>query len=500
MKYKKRNNSSLTRDILVISTLGAILWTLVVGGSLYWNTSQVTRESRELARKEALTNLKKDLAFRLWGASHGGVYVSPDEQTPPNPYLAFMPDRDIITTTGKKLTLMNPAYMIRQIMEKYSDIYGVEGHITGLKVLNPTNVPDDWEKRALEAFDKGKKEYVELTDIKGAPFMRAMLPLVTEKPCLKCHAAQGYKVGDIRGGVSISVPFIPYNSIQQQTVTILKMTHGIFLILGLLFIFVLSKRMRYRIIERERAEKQLDQYAQVLQERNEELRSFTHLISHDLREPLLLIRAFSDRLRKKHGDTVPQKALEYVKRISRASDRMQDLLDGLLKYARVETSAGRFRTVNLADEIKGVLSDLEVRILSTNANIEVGELPVIEADPLQMRQLIQNLIGNSLKYHRPDVAPEIKIDSTLFQKDDTKKYCQITVQDNGIGFEKKYEKTIFDIFRQLHAHNQYEGAGVGLAICKKIVERHQGEITVRSEPGMGTTFTVELPLQQTSKR
>ena len=498
MESKLRTKSSLTRDIVVISTLGVVLWTLVVVGSLSWNITQVKRENRELARKEALTNLKKDMAFRFWGASHGGVYVPPGERTPPNPYLSFIPDRDITTTSGKKLTLMNPAYMIRQIMQKYSDIYGVEGHLTALKVVNPINVPDEWERKALAAFDKGKKEYVELADIKGAPFMRAMLPLVTEKPCLKCHAAQGYKVGDIRGGVSVSVPFAPYNSIQQKTVNTLKITHGIFLFLGLLFIFIISKRMRYRIIERERAEKQLDTYAKVLQERNEELRSFTHLISHDLREPLILIRGFSERLRKKYENTRPQRALEYVQRISKASSRMQDLLDGLLKYARVETSAGRFETVNLADEIKGVLSDLEIRILQTKAQVEVGEVPVIEADPLQMRQLMQNLIGNSLKYHKPHEAPVVKINSTIFLKDDTKKYCQITVRDNGIGFEKKYKKTIFDIFKQLHAHNQYEGAGVGLAICKKIVERHQGKISVESEPGLGANFTVELPLEQTN--
>lgn len=175
---------------------------------------------------------------------------------------------------------------------------------------------------------------------------------------------------------------------------------------------------------------------------------------------------------------------------------MQHLLNGLLKYAKVETAARQFESVNLFDEIKGVLSDLEIRVKQTKAHIEVGAVPIIEADPIQMRQLMQNLIGNSLKYHNPNETPVIKINSTILLKDDVEKYCQITVKDNGIGFEKKYAETIFDIFKRLHAQNQYEGTGVGLAICKKIVERHQGKITAESEPGSGTTFTIVLPLKQ----
>jgi light-regulated signal transduction histidine kinase (bacteriophytochrome) len=182
---------------------------------------------------------------------------------------------------------------------------------------------------------------------------------------------------------------------------------------------------------------------------------------------------------------------------------MHTLINDLLTYARVATKTQPFVTTDLVSITREVVSDLEARIEQVNGRVEVGELPSVEADPLQVRQLMQNLIGNSLKYNRPDVPPVVSIYSHHLIDDPAQTpsaqsgpCCQILVEDNGIGFEEIYSEKIFTIFQRLHGRTEYEGTGVGLAVCRKIVERHGGTITARSTPGKGSTFTVTLPVRQ----
>lgn len=487
---------SLSNDLVFLTVLGSVIWTVVIGGFLYWNISKVKIQTFALAEKEALTILNKDRAMRFWATSHGGVYVPANERTPPSPYLGHVPERDIVTPSGKKLTLLNPAYMMRQVMEEFSELYGIKGHLTGTEVLNPENAPDEWEKKAITAIQLGAEHFSEVNEINGAPFLRAMLPMVIEKACLKCHEKQGFKEKGIYGGVSISIPISGYLDLQEHAIKTLGYTHGLIWFLGLAFLLLVSFIMKKKFIEREKTAAQLKTYASTLTKRNEELQSFTHHISHDLREPLVLIRGFSDRLRKKYADNLPEKGLEYLQRIEHTSARMQELIDGLLLYSRASSTQEKFTAVNLAKEITEVLADLEIRLAKTGGKVEVAELPVIDADPLQIRQLMQNLISNSLKYHAPDRPPHVRIESTTITRDDGVPYCRITVQDNGIGFEEVYAEEIFEIFRRLHDKNQFEGAGVGLALCKKIVDRHGGIIKAQSKPEAGTTITVELPIKQ----
>jgi light-regulated signal transduction histidine kinase (bacteriophytochrome) len=181
---------------------------------------------------------------------------------------------------------------------------------------------------------------------------------------------------------------------------------------------------------------------------------------------------------------------------------MQSLINDLLTYARVATKARPFVPTDLVSITHDVLSDLEARIEQVNGRVEVGELPNVDADPLQVRQLMQNLIGNSLKYRRPDVPPIVKISSQSLIKgpsapgESANPSCQILVEDNGIGFEEVYNEKIFTIFQRLHGRTEYEGTGIGLAVCRKIVERHGGTITARSTLGEGSTFMVTLPVRQ----
>ncbi|MDD5757515.1 MAG: DUF3365 domain-containing protein, partial [Desulfobulbaceae bacterium] len=204
-------------------------WLLVIGLSLAWGVHVEHEQTKKIVINVADAYLNKDLAFRLWGTSHGGVYVPIDETSKPNPYLSHVPERDIETPSGRKLTLMNPAYMIREMMTQFSALTGTSGHLTSLNLLNPINKPDDWERSVLEKFDKGLTEETTFTNYNGEEQLRLMRPFITQEPCLKCHAAQGYKVGDVRGATSISIPLAPYYEIAHKTVRAIIITHMIIL-------------------------------------------------------------------------------------------------------------------------------------------------------------------------------------------------------------------------------------------------------------------------------
>jgi light-regulated signal transduction histidine kinase (bacteriophytochrome) len=182
-----------------------------------------------------------------------------------------------------------------------------------------------------------------------------------------------------------------------------------------------------------------------------------------------------------------------------AGERMQKLIQDLLTFSRVSTKAQPFVAVNLDEVAREVMSDLEVSIEQAGATVMITELPMLQADPLQMRQLVQNLVGNALKFRKPGVAPVIKLygrhTKSAGRREDV---WEISVEDNGIGFDEKYLDRIFTVFQRLHGRAEYEGSGVGLAVCRKIAERHNGTITARSTPGEGATFTVTLPLKQNS--
>ena len=185
------------------------VWTLVAAGSLGWNLVQDRAESLRVARNIALTNFERDVLYRRWAAAHGGVYVPVTPDTSPTPYLAHMRERDIVTPSGRRLTLINPAYMTRQIYELARESGLPQGHLTSLKPLRPQNAPDLWERKALEAFEQGAEEVSEVVRFDGQPSMRLMRPFRIDSSCLTCHEEQGYKVGDIRGGISVSIPMKP---------------------------------------------------------------------------------------------------------------------------------------------------------------------------------------------------------------------------------------------------------------------------------------------------
>jgi light-regulated signal transduction histidine kinase (bacteriophytochrome) len=250
---------------------------------------------------------------------------------------------------------------------------------------------------------------------------------------------------------------------------------------------------------------QLRSYAEQLQRSNRELQDFAHVASHDLQEPLRKVSSFGERLRTKYGDALGEQGLDYLRRMEGATVRMQGLIEDLLALSQVTTQGRPFGPVDLGEVVRGVISDLEAALEESGGRVEVGEMPTIDADRAQMRQLFQNLIGNAVKFRRPGAAPMVRVRARVLPERRAGaraggapggELCRTTVEDNGIGFDEQYLGRIFAPFERLHGRGSYEGAGMGLAICRKVVERHGGEIIAQSAPGQGATFVVTLPVGQ----
>jgi signal transduction histidine kinase len=251
--------------------------------------------------------------------------------------------------------------------------------------------------------------------------------------------------------------------------------------------------------ERRRLEALVAQHTRELAEKNErlehsnrDLEHFAYVASHDLQEPLRKIRAFSDRVSKRYAAQLDDQGRDYLARTENAASRMQRLIDDLLSLSRITTRKHPMQTFALGQLVREVVADLEIRIQSTDGRVEIGDLPEIEADPAQIRQLMQNLIGNALKFHRPDEPPVVRVSAVPAGHG----RIEIRVEDNGIGFDSREADKLFLPFQRLHSRMQYEGTGIGLSICQKIVERHGGTIRAESEPGVGSKFIAIVPTRQ----
>ena len=231
-----------------------------------------------------------------------------------------------------------------------------------------------------------------------------------------------------------------------------------------------------------------------LKRSNQDLQDFASIASHDLQEPLRKVIMFGDRLNAQFSVEMNEKALGYLERMSNAASRMQTLIDELLLFSRVSSTAKPFQATNLEKIVREVLSDLESRLTRSSARIEIKNLPTVEADEIQMRQLFQNLISNALKFHKKDIPPEVSILGHVIGP-----ACEIIVRDNGVGFDEQYAQRIFKPFERLHGRSEFEGTGMGLAICRKIVKRHGGSIGVKSRLNEGCEFSITLPLKQVKK-
>lgn len=265
----------------------------------------------------------------------------------------------------------------------------------------------------------------------------------------------------------------------------------------------LNATLEAQVMQRTEA---LNQTNLELQRSNNELQEFAYVASHDLQEPLRKIQAFGNLLEEEYGEVVGEGRM-YIERMRNAAARMRVLIDDLLTFSRVTTKAQPFVPVDLNEVARQVADDLSPRLESTHGTIELGDLPTLTADAQQMYQMMQNLLGNAVKFHKPDLPPLVKVSSEVLPAStesdaeglESEARYLIRIEDNGIGFDEKYTDRIFTVFQRLHGKDKYEGTGIGLAVVRKIVERHGGMIVASSSPGKGATFLVTLPTHYRTK-
>ena len=266
-----------------------------------------------------------------------------------------------------------------------------------------------------------------------------------------------------------------------------------------------TRDLEEEVNERRRAEEELRFYMAKLERSNRELEDFAFVASQDLQEPLRKIQTFSDRLKAACGEEISVETVDYLGGIQSAAGKMQTLIKDLLIFSMVTSKARPFGAVDMNRTIAEAVSDLEETIEKLGADVQIGTLPEIEADTLQIRQLFQNLIANALKFHKDGVPPAVRVAGEIINGRRSgdiseQQFCHITIEDNGIGFDNKYSDKIFTVFQRLHDRTEYEGTGLGLAVCRKIVERHNGTIIADSNPGQGARFQITLPICQNQEQ
>lgn len=268
----------------------------------------------------------------------------------------------------------------------------------------------------------------------------------------------------------------------------------------------INKNLELEIKERKSSEEKIKQLNRQLLENiaslesaNKDLDRFAFMASHDLQEPLRKIRMFSDRLQLKYQNVLDDDGKTNISRIQKAAERMQNLITDILTFSKIAVDKAAFVETDINQLIDEVLVDLDEEIKSKNAKLHIDRMPVLTVNPGLMKPLFQNLIGNALKYCKKDIDPVVKIthevNALLNGKNKDSRYCKILIQDNGIGFDQKYAEEIFGMFKRLHHNTEFQGTGIGLALCKKIVEQHKGYISARSKINEGSTFIISLPLQ-----
>ncbi|MEO5338296.1 MAG: ATP-binding protein [Magnetospirillum sp. WYHS-4] len=513
-----RNSFSVLRRYAVAMV---VAWTCVIAFSLGWGVHQQRQQALELVHKEAVTHFNKDRAFRLWGTRHGGVYVQASDENPPNPYMDHIPDRDVMTDRGALLTLINPATMVRQLMEDYSRLYGVRGKITGLVAVNPANVPDDWEEAALHKLQAGTPEVVEVTTIDGAPHLRLIRPMFMEEGCIKCHGALGFKVGDLRGGVSVSVPMQPYMAAQWAAISGLVASHMAIWLLGLGAIGVGVGQIRARLAETERASETLRESEEKLRQLNADLErrvaertrdlqaakeqaenanraksQFLSSMSHELRTPMNGILGFGQLLQFNPREALTKSQSEYVDMILKAGNHLLGLINEVLDLSKIE-SGGLTLSIETIDAVAAVHECVDLLTpLAARRNVVLADrtstaqnVPMVRADAVRLRQILVNLGSNAIKYNRDGGTVTLDCAAT---EDGMLKFV---VADTGRGIPKEHLADLFQPFNRLGAEaGDIEGTGIGLTITRRLIEMMGGRIGLDSEAGVGSTFWFELPL------
>jgi len=468
-------------------------WTLILGGSLFWELRLLDEQAKALARFEGAAAFERDIVYRLWNARMGGVYALTD-YVEPNPYLD-VEHRDLETEIGR-LTMVNPSYMTRIVHGIAAERTGIVSHITSLDPIRPANAAAPWERDALERFETGATEYASTAPTAdGQVVMRFMRPLMVEEPCLACHEVQGYSLGQVRGGISVTVPMAPIDAIQAPNLTFSVAGHiGVWLLgmAGLGFGGGAMSRLVGRLedardsaeTERARAES-----ADAAKSR------FLATMSHELRTPLNAILGFSDMMRQRLlGPLGTEKYGEYAEDIHHSGEYLLALINDVLDLSRIE--AGRMvlsdDRVMLGDMVHETLGVVRPQAQARGVRLDVDidpDMPPLRADSRLVKQMLLNLLSNAVRF-TPD-GGRILVTANL----DAQKQPIVAVSDTGPGIPEGELEAVLEPFRQ---GSMVEGAaiggtGLGLSLVKRFIELHGGTMRLISRVGVGTTVALLFP-------
>jgi signal transduction histidine kinase/CheY-like chemotaxis protein len=495
-----------------------LAWTILVAAAATITIAASHESMIEQARVAARVAFEKDLTFRRWSTMRGGVYVRITPQNPPNPYLT-VPDRDLVSTSGVRLTLINPAYMMRQVyeMQEKSDV--VRGHITSLDPIRPDNGADAWEHDALVGFTTGNEESYSLTDLDGKPSLRIMRPVLVEPLCLKCHGDQGYKIGEVRGGISVSVPMEGHlQQFRMQTRKTLT-GYGVIWAIGLAGIITGGRRLSRSMNQEREARLQAEtailaeQEARANAERalgeaerarvqaeaaNTAKGEFLANMSHEIRTPL---NGMLGMLQLLDGNRCHEDQEQYVRMAYQSGRRLLSLLTDVLDFSRLESGelvlrCQNFRVREIIDDAASVFGAacLEHGLtLSAAADSSVPD--TLNGDPARLRQLLFNLLANAVKF-TPEGSVALEVWARPVTNQPGRHRLYIHVQDTGIGIPDVMVEHVFGHFTQADGSftRKYQGAGLGLAIVKRLALSMNGTIVVSSEENRGTSVFVQVQL------
>ncbi len=450
----------LKRFIIISTTV----WTVSIVGSLALNFWQHHNHANELAVSHAREALKKDLLVREWNSNHGGVYVPVSKDTPPNPYLEVN-EREIKTPSGRLLTLVNPAYMTRQLNEVAAKREMIHGHITSLNPIRPGNTPDTWEKKALISFEKGVRERSEIIQTKGKNVMRLMRPLITEQSCLQCHAKQGYKKGDIRGGYSVSVPVDDILSNKMRENVLVSIGHTAMWIVGMFGLLFIHRRLTKGSRAQLTAEIALDGQ---LREKEVLLKEIHHRVKNNLAVVSSLMN-----LQLASIDASP----EVVDTFNKSRDRIRSIA---LIHEKLYSSKD-FAHIDLKGYLTGLIAYISQSVGTVERRIDIelnigNDINIKMDTAIPVGLILNELINNAIKYAFPDNRRgQITIDITHASETG----FTLKVSDDGKGISE-----MNDVF---------QSKSLGMQLVKMLTEQLDGSLDIDSQTDKGTTFTIRFP-------